>query len=167
MALAKCKECGEKVSTKAKTCPTCGAKAPKKTSVLVWILLGVIGYVFYFVSPGAPPSSRPPSVETTVEKQQPKPQPDTRALDKQRDKIQQLFQGKDEPQAKDALWTSHDVFKVGVIDDGTPRDGYASYVCQVLYEHGFKGDKVWVQIIDIIKLTRNNDWVKLGESRCE
>ncbi|WP_412514572.1 MULTISPECIES: zinc-ribbon domain-containing protein [Shewanella] len=30
MALVKCKECGEEVSTKAKTCPKCGAKAPTK-----------------------------------------------------------------------------------------------------------------------------------------
>ncbi|WP_394854470.1 zinc-ribbon domain-containing protein [Shewanella xiamenensis] len=26
MALVKCKECGEQVSTKAKSCPKCGAK---------------------------------------------------------------------------------------------------------------------------------------------
>ena len=84
-----------------------------------------------------------------------------------REKVQQLFQGKDEPTAKDALWTSHDIFKVGVIDNGASRDGYASYVCQVLYDYGFKGNKVWVQVIDIVKLTRNNDWIKLGESHCE
>lgn len=48
MALVKCKECGEGVSTKAKICPKCGAKPPKKTSLVTWtvlimILLGVFG----------------------------------------------------------------------------------------------------------------------------
>ena len=48
MALVICKECGEQVSTKAKTCPSCGAKPPKKTSIVTWmvlilILLGVYG----------------------------------------------------------------------------------------------------------------------------
>lgn len=34
MALVNCKECGEKVSTKAKSCPACGAKSRKKTSII-------------------------------------------------------------------------------------------------------------------------------------
>lgn len=37
MAVKKCKECGEKVSTTAKKCPHCGAKPPKKSSPLLWI----------------------------------------------------------------------------------------------------------------------------------
>jgi hypothetical protein len=36
MALVKCKECGEQVSTSAKSCPKCGAKPPKKTSMITW-----------------------------------------------------------------------------------------------------------------------------------
>ncbi len=47
MALVKCKECGEEVSTKAKTCPKCGAKAPKKTSLFTWLVLLFIGFVVY------------------------------------------------------------------------------------------------------------------------
>ena len=65
------------------------------------------------------------------------------------------------------MWTSIDIFKVSVINDGSRRDCYADYVCQVLYDYGFKGKKVWVQVIDIVKLTRNGDWVKLGESHCQ
>ena len=42
MALVKCKECGEEVSNKAKSCPKCGAKAPKKTSLLTWLVLILI-----------------------------------------------------------------------------------------------------------------------------
>jgi hypothetical protein len=47
MALVKCKECGENVSTKATNCPKCGAKAPKKTSPLTWAVLGLIVFGFY------------------------------------------------------------------------------------------------------------------------
>ena len=82
-------------------------------------------------------------------------------------KVKSLFQSNVEPTAKDAVWTANDIFKVGVINDGYNRDGYASYVCEILYEHGFRGQRVWVQIIDIMKLTRNNKWVKLGQAHCK
>jgi zinc-ribbon domain len=42
MALVKCKECGEQVSTTAQSCPKCGAKPPKKTSLAALVVLGVI-----------------------------------------------------------------------------------------------------------------------------
>lgn len=47
MALAKCKECGEQVSTKAKNCPKCGAAAPKKTSAFTWIIALFFGAVIF------------------------------------------------------------------------------------------------------------------------
>jgi len=50
MALVKCKECGEEVSNKAKTCPKCGAKAPKKTSAFTWLVLIFIIFIIYSVS---------------------------------------------------------------------------------------------------------------------
>jgi hypothetical protein len=71
------------------------------------------------------------------------------------------------PVAKDAIWTAKDIFKIGVIDDGSRRDGYAQYVCEILYDEGFKGHKVWIQVIDIVKLTQNGSWVKLGEAHCQ
>jgi len=83
------------------------------------------------------------------------------------DAVQQQFKNsKIEKTAKDALWTSRSIFKVGVINNGRSRDGYADYVCEVLYENGFKGDKIWVQIIDIVKLSRNGKWEKMGEAHC-
>lgn len=50
MALIKCAECGHQISTDAKACPSCGAKPPKRTSLLTWALgglfaIGVIGAV--------------------------------------------------------------------------------------------------------------------------
>ena len=42
MALVNCKECGEKVSSKAKACPNCGAKPPPQTSLVTWLVLIII-----------------------------------------------------------------------------------------------------------------------------
>ncbi len=51
MALIKCRECGNDVSTKAEACPKCGAKRPRQTSLLTklvggFLAIGVIGAVF-------------------------------------------------------------------------------------------------------------------------
>ena len=80
------------------------------------------------------------------------------------DKVLKQFKNGSEKTAKDALWTSPKMFKVGVINDGTSRDGYAKYVCEVVTEAGLKG--VSVQIIDIQKLVKSNKWEKLGEQFC-
>jgi len=48
MALVKCKECGEQVSTTAAACPKCGAKPPKPTSLGAWI--GLIVFVLIVFS---------------------------------------------------------------------------------------------------------------------
>jgi hypothetical protein len=48
MSLEKCKECGGQVSSKAKACPNCGAKSPKKTSrltKLIMILIALVSFV--------------------------------------------------------------------------------------------------------------------------
>lgn len=60
MALVECKECGEQVSNKAKTCPNCGAKAPRKTSLVTWIVLIFVIFVGYSVmqSPSTSSSAR-------------------------------------------------------------------------------------------------------------
>lgn len=51
MALIKCRECSALISTKAETCPSCGAKSKKKTSLLTWIVGGCFAFVvFNFVS---------------------------------------------------------------------------------------------------------------------
>lgn len=42
MALIKCKECGNQLSSKAKACPGCGAKPAKGVGVLGWIFVIVI-----------------------------------------------------------------------------------------------------------------------------
>lgn len=58
------------------------------------------------------------------------------------------------------------MFKVGVSDDGTSRDGYAEYVCMKLHDFGFKDQGIFVQVIDYDKLMKTEEWVKLGVAQC-
>ena len=48
MSLIKCKECGKEISNKAESCPNCGVKLPKKTSIITWAILASI--VIYFIA---------------------------------------------------------------------------------------------------------------------
>ena len=52
MALKKCKECGNEVSTKAECCPKCGAVLNKLTGgrryiVFVFLILVIVGVIVY------------------------------------------------------------------------------------------------------------------------
>ena len=75
-----------------------------------------------------------------------------------------LAELKTEKQVKD-LMHKGSILYVGVIDDGTRRDGYAQYVCQVLADHRVAAGTT-VHVMDIVKITRDNDWKKLGTARC-
>lgn len=86
-------------------------------------------------------------------------------LDTNREKVKQIFISDEEPKVKDALWTSDNVFKVSVKDDGTNRDGYAQYVCLVLSDNGFTGKGVLVRVVDHNKLLKG-EWVNLGTAKC-
>lgn len=59
MALKKCKECGKDISTKAESCPNCGAKQPKKTSLFTWLVLVFFTLLVYGVM-HAPKTERSP-----------------------------------------------------------------------------------------------------------
>lgn len=64
MALVKCKECGGSVSNKAKNCPNCGAKAPKKTSVVTWLVLALMVFVGYVSTKSPTQSVASSAIET-------------------------------------------------------------------------------------------------------
>lgn len=57
MALIKCKECGEQISSKAKSCPKCGVTLPRKTSILTWLVLLVMIYAAYVINNRSTPHS--------------------------------------------------------------------------------------------------------------
>ncbi len=76
---------------------------------------------------------------------------------------------KKEPKILDLTLTDANVLYISVKDDGTRRDGYAGYVCQVLDDHGVTGKRV-----KIIKHRSQNDpnkdnayGVLLGEQWCD
>lgn len=67
MAMTKCKECGQEVSTKATTCPNCGVKNPGVNSGDILKGIGVLIVIGLFVSmcstedkPEEPPKPKTP-----------------------------------------------------------------------------------------------------------
>ena len=67
-----------------------------------------------------------------------------------------------EPKVKDAEWLDGSpVLWVGVVPDGTSRDGFAEYICEVLRErHASQG--VRVRVMDVTSKSP----VELGAARC-
>lgn len=74
------------------------------------------------------------------------------------DAVVSYFISSEEPSVKDAMWSTETTLKLGMLDNRRNRDGFANYACNILYEHGFKGKRVTVHIIDIRKLVRKNKW---------
>jgi len=70
MAMTKCKECGQDVSTKAKTCPNCGVRDPAlgtKEMLSGCLLLVLIGVgVVWFLASGGDESATTESSPATV-----------------------------------------------------------------------------------------------------
>ena len=70
MAMTKCKECGVEVSTKAKECPKCGAPVKRKTSLVTWLVVALVGFwVIGYIARG--PSTSTSS--TSAAKSEPTP----------------------------------------------------------------------------------------------
>jgi|TARA_B100001971_G_scaffold206324_1_gene224930 RNA polymerase subunit RPABC4/transcription elongation factor Spt4 len=61
MAVKKCRECGNAVSSKAKTCPDCGVKSPVKATISTFwglvIIVGVVWMIGQFYDGGSSSSS--------------------------------------------------------------------------------------------------------------
>lgn len=79
-----------------------------------------------------------------------------------------LIEIKKETKVKDVYVTESNILYVGVSDDGTKRNGYASYLCEVLREYNSSIKKVRV-----VKFGSENDnnrddiyGTLLGESEC-
>lgn len=70
MALLKCKECGNQVSSEATACPACGAKPPATTSILTWIVAGIalVGVLQCASREVSSPSQPPARVKSEAEK---------------------------------------------------------------------------------------------------
>ncbi len=82
------------------------------------------------------------------------------------EKVLNYFKSDQEPAVKDALWTDSSTFKVGMLDDGTDRTGFASYICEVLRDNFNINGGVSVVVIDIEKLVETHKWIELGKTNC-
>lgn len=84
MALKKCKECGNEVSTKAESCPKCGAVLKKKTGCLGYIgagfliLIVYIGVIGSLRDGGSKKSTSPSSSKPSSVSSQPKSKPEAK-----------------------------------------------------------------------------------------
>lgn len=56
MALITCPECGNQVSTDAKSCPKCGARTKPKSKALYWIIGTPLGLLILLAIIGSNPS---------------------------------------------------------------------------------------------------------------
>ena len=75
-----------------------------------------------------------------------------------------------EPKVKDLLYDPIATVQwhVGVLNDGSPRFGYAEYLCTLAREHGAADDNTWLRVVDISKVARGVDFrsASLGTIRC-
>jgi hypothetical protein len=88
------------------------------------------------------------------------------ALDANREQVREMFRSNAEPTARGAAWGEADLFLIGVADQASIPDGYEDYVCKVLYDYGFHGKKVKVQIVDIKELGKSGSWVYFRSKQC-
>lgn len=134
----------------------------RSTVILLAVLVGTLWIGARLSGSGeqSAPVAPAPAAAATPKDEEPS------AGDDVREEVVRYFLSSEEPSVKDAAWTQDFIFKVGMIDDGSDRSGFAEYVCEILYDYGFKGTEVWVQVIDIVKLTRTDKWEKLGEAHC-
>jgi len=70
------------------------------------------------------------------------------------DRVVSYFISAQEKNVKDAYWMTDEVLNLGMIPDGSSRNGFASYACAVLKDDfGFTG-YTKVEIIDIVKIVQ-------------
>lgn len=90
-----------------------------------------------------------------------------RASENQAD-IEALKVIKEEPNVIEAFYTDSNVLYVSVEDNGSNRDGFASYLCSILKEHNAITN--YVKIVRVGSMrdpNRDNAYgVKLGECHC-
>ena len=120
---------------------------------IILVLLCVIAYMMFSDDPGQTDSS------SSLPKKE--------MSDAVREQVKLHFKGGSERATKDATWAAKDIFRVGVIGDGSNRDEYARYVCGVLHRHGFAGAGVTVQVIDVMRRGDAGSPAILGEARCD
>lgn len=67
---------------------------------------------------------------------------------------------------KDVLLTDSGAVYVGVLDNGSSRNGFARYVCEVVRGHAKGGGSRLIRIIDIATASRGEGFKTLGQHSC-
>ncbi len=66
----------------------------------------------------------------------------------------------------EAVWFNQNYLRATRYNTGTPQDGFAQYLCQVIADTGYKGRPVTLEIIDVVKLVRQKKWDVIGSATC-
>jgi hypothetical protein len=122
---------------------------------LFWFIAGIV-VIFYFLSRDYS-TSNPSTPSTTVSGSTAGNEQALVVIRKEESKIFEAF------------ISDVDVLYVSVADDGTRRDGYASYLCEILRENDAKANRVKVvEVNSTNDPDRDNAYgVLLGESWCK
>lgn len=92
--------------------------------------------------------------------------PDQKSIDAARDAIWR------EPKVRDFDYRPDNVVQwiVAVEDDGSPRYGYAGYICLLLREHGVDPEDQAVRVVDFAEHHQGEEYLReasLGALRCK
>lgn len=92
---------------------------------------------------------------------------ENKLTDAKKAEIVAYFKSDEEPSVADALFP-YDTLKLGMKNDGSNRDGFAKYACQILQSEFDVNvnELVTVSIIDIDKLVITDKWEKIGKANC-
>ena len=90
---------------------------------------------------------------------------ENKLTDAKKAEIVAYFKSDEEPSVEDALFSSS-TLSLGMHNDGSSRDGFAKYACQILQSEFGVTELVTVNIIDIDKLVFADKWEKLGKANC-
>lgn len=90
---------------------------------------------------------------------------ENKLTDAKKAEIVAYFKSDEEPSVEDALFP-YSTLKLGMHNDGSNRDGFAKYACQILQSEFGVTELVTVSIIDIDKLVHTDKWVKIGKANC-
>lgn len=92
---------------------------------------------------------------------------ENKLTDAKKAEIVAYFKSDEEPSVEDALFPSS-TLSLGMHNDGSSRDGFAEYACQILQSEFDVNvnELVIVNIIDIDKLVRTDKWVDIGKANC-
>ncbi|MEJ1360056.1 MAG: hypothetical protein RPU42_13295 [Candidatus Sedimenticola sp. (ex Thyasira tokunagai)] len=161
MALVECKECSQPVSNWASKCPKCGVNNPGTRWWHILIVLVILAFVFRFAFLS---DEQLEPVNTAIPTEPVPVLPVVLFTDKVLSAALNAVES--EEKVEDAAWSDPQFpsLSVSIWNDGSNRNGYAEYLCQVLAEHGMTGGVV--HIYDHAA-SLQEDYVEIGNAWCQ